>query len=91
MHVGVRDLDPRDHHPDAPAFNCFLDGMGHLFGIHHDAAHHGIIQVKKRVDLFFGDHQRMPRVDRPDVQKSEKTLIFTNSMTGDFAIDNTGE
>ena len=71
MHVCVCDLVALDVEDDAPAPGRLADSRFHDA---HDVPerHIGVgFEIEEVVDLLLGDHQRVPRVQRIDVEEGE--------------------
>jgi hypothetical protein len=89
--MGMRHLKAGNHDTDPLALDCFCDRMGDLFGKDHHPAQEVVIHIEEVIDLALGDHQRMPRIDRPDVQKRQIIFVFADLMTGDLTLYDAGE
>lgn len=88
MHVCVRHFQPNHGNSNTFARNGRFNFLGDVLGKKVDAGEQSGIEIKKVVNLRFGNDQCVSFGQGIDVQKSQKLIILGDAMTGNVSCDN---
>ena len=84
--MGVRDVQAQHGYAHPLAGNALADGFGNSLGKHHQACQFFVREVEDVIRFLFRYNQRMPFLQRIDVQKSIVTLVLRYLVGRNLAV-----
>ena len=84
--MGVRNVDTDDLRANVGGAHDFAETAGDFFGGRHNCLIGRVIEIPDKLHLFFGNHQRVPGLDRMNIEERQGLLVFVDLVAGNFAL-----
>ena len=87
--MSVRHLESQYTLSHLDTRDSLLDGEGNPLGKDLHSRNFSVAEVKDIIHLPLGYYERMPLLERVDVEKSEELFVFVYPIAGNLACDDT--